>query len=70
MLKKKSLVSLLGLICLLVGIGSFTQNVHAEGAEFTVTAQYRTGQTDASWDIFQLKLKRDSHILSQSMCRT
>lgn len=58
MLKKKSLVSLLGLICLLVGIGSFAQEAHAEGAEFTVTAQYGAGQTDASLGYFSIKAEK------------
>ncbi|MSD84682.1 DUF3324 domain-containing protein (plasmid) [Lactobacillus curvatus] len=58
MLKKKSLVSLLGLVCLLVGISSFTQDVHAEGAEFTVSPQYGAGQTDTSLGYFSIKVEK------------
>lgn len=58
MFKKKGLIVLLGLMCLLVGIGSFAQAVQAEGAEFTVTPEYGLGQTDASLGYFAIKAEK------------
>jgi len=56
--KKKVLITMLSLMCLLVGIGSFAQAVHAEGAEFTVTPEYGLGQTDASLGYFAIKAEK------------
>ncbi|WP_208421893.1 DUF916 and DUF3324 domain-containing protein [Latilactobacillus fragifolii] len=55
MLKKKVLIVLFCLMAFLIAFSHFTQAVHAEGAEFTVTPEYGGGQTDASLGYFSIK---------------
>lgn len=50
---------MLGILGLLVGIGSFMPKVHAEGAEFTITPQFGAGQTDSSVGYFSIKADDD-----------
>ena len=55
LLKKRNIIAVFGLLCLLLGMGGLTQKVHAEGAEFSVNPVYTDGQTDKRLGYLSIK---------------